>query len=120
MRFTLVTLTLSCLISAGAVAEDWPNWRGPDRDGQSHGPGVPTEWGPDNGVVWKLGSLAPGGGDCFDVTVRFDSAGAFEFSSTLAYEVGLNRDTVDSGSPSVVAMAMRLGTCSAQDQRRPR
>jgi outer membrane protein assembly factor BamB len=37
-----------------AAAENWPQWRGPKNDGHSSEKGLPTEWGPDKNVAWKL------------------------------------------------------------------
>ena len=37
-----------------AVADNWPQWRGPKNDGLSGEKGLPTEWGPEKNVVWKL------------------------------------------------------------------
>jgi hypothetical protein len=62
------------------------------------GGGVPAA----DTVTWTLGSLAADAADCFDVTVSFGWEGSFGFSSSLAYEVGLNPDQVDSGPPVYV------------------
>jgi len=74
-------------------------------------------------VIWNLGSLAAEASACLDVTVSFDSEGAFGFSSTLDYDVGLNRDQVDSGSPSVVRYGhvdlLRYGGVTKTDPQTP-
>jgi outer membrane protein assembly factor BamB len=44
-----------------AVADNWPQWRGPKNDGISAEKGLPTEWGPDRNIVWKL--KLPGQGE---------------------------------------------------------
>ena len=49
--------TLCCLLVAGACgvgAEDWPQWRGPDRNGISSETGLLMKW-PDEGppILWK-------------------------------------------------------------------
>ncbi len=49
----LLTLTASLALSGAASAEDWPHWRGPNRDGVSDEVGLPVSWDTDNGVVWK-------------------------------------------------------------------
>jgi outer membrane protein assembly factor BamB len=41
------------MLLAMAVADDWPSWRGPNRDGVSAEKGLPTTWSADAGVVWK-------------------------------------------------------------------
>ncbi len=53
-------------------------------------------------VVWNLGSIAAGAGDCAEVTVDFGAEGSYGFTSTLAFSSGLNRLSVDSGPPAVV------------------
>ncbi|HEX7898378.1 MAG TPA: PQQ-binding-like beta-propeller repeat protein [Planctomycetota bacterium] len=37
-----------------ALADDWPNWRGPNRDGVSAEKDLPTAWGPETNILWKL------------------------------------------------------------------
>lgn len=37
-----------------ARAENWPAWRGPRGDGHSSEKQLPTRWGPDEGIVWKV------------------------------------------------------------------
>ena len=40
--------------SSPAVAGDWPEWRGPSRDGTSRETGLPTKWSlAGEGLVWK-------------------------------------------------------------------
>ena len=47
---TLFALSLSCLVAFAAwsagkqVDTDWPQWRGPDRDGRSNESGLALEW----------------------------------------------------------------------------
>ena len=60
MRFSaswlaLSWVTISFLAAAGTgLAEDWPEFRGPTRDGHSRATGLPTEWGEDKNVRWKV------------------------------------------------------------------
>lgn len=42
------------LAASTALADNWPQWRGPKNDGHSAEKGLPTEWGPEKNVVWKL------------------------------------------------------------------
>jgi outer membrane protein assembly factor BamB len=44
--------TLFALVAAGL--DDWPSWRGPNRDGLSAEKELPTSWGPASSVLWKL------------------------------------------------------------------
>src|SRR5262249_3132368 len=52
-----------CLLAAGlavaAIAEEWPQFRGPNGTGISTSADVPVEFGPDRGVTWK--SRVPAG-----------------------------------------------------------
>jgi outer membrane protein assembly factor BamB len=56
MRATcsLALVLATALSAAPARAGDWPQFRGPTGDGQYVGPSIPTEWGPDKNVVWKM------------------------------------------------------------------
>lgn len=50
----------AALISAfcfpiSAFPEDWPEFRGPTKQGTSTATGLPTEWSPTKNVVWKAG-----------------------------------------------------------------
>ncbi|TDU80891.1 putative pyrroloquinoline-quinone-binding quinoprotein [Prosthecobacter fusiformis] len=51
MRFFLPLLA----ITSYAAAEDWPEFRGPSRQGQSATAGLPTEWSPavNKNILWK-------------------------------------------------------------------
>ena len=53
-RFSFVSsvLTLAATVSVGA--DNWPQWRGPNGQGISTEKQLPTEWGPDKGIAWKL------------------------------------------------------------------
>ena len=44
------------IISAGArvAAENWPQWRGPGGQGVSKESKLPTTWGPDKNIAWKV------------------------------------------------------------------
>src|SRR5947208_7253913 len=49
---------LTCLLAAWlaghALAEDWPQFRGPNGTGISTSEDAPVEFGPDRGVAWKV------------------------------------------------------------------
>lgn len=46
---------LGCVAAAGpGWAGNWPQWRGPALDGTSPETGLPTKWGTEEGVTWKL------------------------------------------------------------------
>lgn len=54
MTRRLLPALLFALLPSFALAENWPQWRGPKNDGVSSEKGLPTEWGPDKNVAWKL------------------------------------------------------------------
>ncbi len=58
LRPGLIVLFSLSLLMAGAVADDWPQWRGPDRTGISDETGLLHEW-PEGGpkVVWKADNV---------------------------------------------------------------
>src|SRR5467141_580545 len=65
MRPPLKPLTLSLILFTSALAQqigsvgDWPDWRGPDRDGTSKEKGLPEKWSlAGQNLAWK----APYGG----------------------------------------------------------
>ena len=51
-------LVAATLAAAGAVP--WSQFRGPGRDGVSHDPNVPLNWGPDKNIKWKADLPRPG------------------------------------------------------------
>ena len=54
MRSIIGLLVVLCLLGTSLTAEDWPNWRGPRRDGHSADAGVPTSWSANEGIAWKV------------------------------------------------------------------
>lgn len=50
----IVTLSVLIAGSSAGLADNWPQWRGPDNDGVSHEKNVPTEWSETKNVAWKL------------------------------------------------------------------
>jgi len=57
-RWALI-LTLAAFAIVPAVAENWTRFRGPNGSGIAEGNGYPSEFGPDQNVVWKA-SVRPG------------------------------------------------------------
>ncbi len=51
MRGSIAFLTVLILASS-AVAEDWPQWRGPRGNGVSIESGLPLRWADDENVAW--------------------------------------------------------------------
>ncbi len=50
LSFALVSLAPA----AAAAAGNWPQWRGPNANGVSDEKNLPTKWGPEENVAWKL------------------------------------------------------------------
>jgi outer membrane protein assembly factor BamB len=51
-RSSLSLALLLLLLAAPSNAENWPHWRGPDRNGTASG-SAPLTWSPDENVVWR-------------------------------------------------------------------
>lgn len=55
-------LAFSCLLVSGtALAENWPQWRGPQSDGISHETNLPEKWSKTENVAWRLPLPGPAG-----------------------------------------------------------
>jgi len=52
MKLTAAFLLASLSIQSAALAENWPNWRGPNQDGSSSETGLPVKFSPTEGVKW--------------------------------------------------------------------
>jgi outer membrane protein assembly factor BamB len=50
----LLAAALGLLLALPALADNWPQWRGPKNDGHSAETGLPAEFGPDQNLVWKF------------------------------------------------------------------
>ncbi|HUE73973.1 MAG TPA: PQQ-binding-like beta-propeller repeat protein [Pirellulaceae bacterium] len=61
MRTIALCLVCSCVLTSLAVAADWPQWRGPNRDGISQEKGLLQEW-PQEGpkLLWQVKDLGDG------------------------------------------------------------
>ena len=61
LSILLVTLTLATLLAGGLRADDWPAWRGPNRDGMCRETGLLKAW-PKEGpkLLWKTKGLGIG------------------------------------------------------------
>ena len=55
--------TMVCVLLIGAscaIAQDWPQWRGPESNGLAPQKKLPTEWGVGKNIAWKV--ALPGSG----------------------------------------------------------
>ena len=48
-------MLLTAALCRCARGDQWPGWRGQDREGRSRATTAPLHWGPDRNVVWKTG-----------------------------------------------------------------
>jgi len=66
MKRTVAALALAAgmLLTAlsAAFADNWPQWRGPAGDGISKEKDLPTKWGAEDNIAWKLPLPGVGGG----------------------------------------------------------
>jgi outer membrane protein assembly factor BamB len=54
MRIVVASIALAAFAALPAGASDWPEWRGPNRDGVSADTGLPSRWSPaGEGLAWK-------------------------------------------------------------------
>ena len=61
-RRTLFAVLVAAAAAAPfALAENWPQWRGPKNDGHSSETGLPTEWTEIKNVAWRF--KLPGQGE---------------------------------------------------------
>jgi outer membrane protein assembly factor BamB len=54
-------LLVMLMVANVAMAENWPNWRGPNRDGISSETDLPTTWNAEEGIAWKTPLPGPAG-----------------------------------------------------------
>lgn len=54
MRTRLITAALVCCTTATLFAQQWPQWRGPTRNGVSTETNLPVRWSATEGIAWKL------------------------------------------------------------------
>ena len=58
----LVTVMVGlCVAATRSPAENWPQWRGPGRDGISGETGIATTWSKTESVLWRTPLPGPGG-----------------------------------------------------------
>jgi outer membrane protein assembly factor BamB len=64
VRHVIVSVILLAGLAAVGSAENWPQWRGPGRDGISHETHLPAVWAADRNIAWTaplpgMGSSTP-------------------------------------------------------------
>ncbi len=76
----LTRLLFLSLLTHTALAEDWPQWRGPRSDGRSSEAVFPTTWSKTENVIWRVELPGEGhaspivcGGKIFTVAATLDS-----------------------------------------------
>jgi outer membrane protein assembly factor BamB len=50
----LGSIGILALAATAALAENWPQWRGPYGNGTSGEKGLPVKWGPQENITWRL------------------------------------------------------------------
>ncbi len=59
MKTSFLTLLGLCVVSAAAIAEDWPHWRGPHNNGRSMETGLPEKWSTKGeNLLWRKEEFA--------------------------------------------------------------
>ncbi len=56
----MIRLLLTVCLTAPAVAQDWPNWRGPHHNGSSDVEGLPGAIDAEGGIRWRVPLPGPG------------------------------------------------------------
>lgn len=60
MRKFVLAVAVTTLCTAVALAENWPQWRGPLGTGVAPGTGYPVKWSESENVAWKITLPGPG------------------------------------------------------------
>lgn len=58
---SVIFFTFLLTVVRVTVAENWPHWRGPRRDGTSLETGIPVKWSKTENVLWRLPLPGPAG-----------------------------------------------------------
>ncbi len=78
LRIVFAVATISLTVTMFALADNWPQWRGPQGTGVSHETNLPLNWNDQRGIVWKAelpewGDSTPAiWGDAIFVTAHHD------------------------------------------------
>lgn len=105
-RPAVALLSCCCLfapaLAGTALAGDWPQFRGPDRQGHSSETGLASEWSPTSNVVWK--QEVPGSGWSSPVVVsgKVYLTSAVQREGGTAADVDLTTLCLDAGTGETV------------------
>jgi outer membrane protein assembly factor BamB len=61
VKRNLLACAAALIFTLSAVADNWPQWRGPTNDGISKESNIPSEWSDTKNIVWKLPMPGQGG-----------------------------------------------------------
>ena len=96
MRSTVVILLLLSIAGASLLADNWPHWRGPSRDGVSTDTNLPVKWSATENVAWKLALPAYSGSTpiVWNDTVFLNQATARDTGQIELWAVDRNNQAV--------------------------
>ncbi len=94
----ILSLTVVTLLGASCPGEDWPAFRGPQRDGIVRGQSLPTQWSNEQNVAWR--TELPGNGWSSPVVV------GNRIYLTTAIPASLNADS--NGESSAYDLALLI------------
>jgi outer membrane protein assembly factor BamB len=108
MKRSLVILACVVALASPAMAENWPQWRGPRGDGTSTETALPVKWSKTENVAWRLALPGPGGaspvvwGDrVFVTSAEIEGAGLLLISADTKTGQELWRKTVSTGNKKI-------------------
>ena len=105
--------TLFFALISFAMADDWPQWQGPDRNGVSKEKGLLQQW-PSDGppLAWRVGKLGGGfstpsvaRGHIFGMSYRGDDEVVWAWLRTVASSYGPPKSVTQKKSPPRVSAA---------------
>lgn len=113
----VASMCLIAVLASPLLANNWPNWRGPDYNGVASGKGYPTEWSETKNVLWKvelpgLGSSTPivwgehifltSGADGKNALLAFNKNGKEQWRVTVGSERPRKNKKASGCNPSCV------------------
>lgn len=115
MKCVGIVLCIGLHFCSSALADNWPQWRGPTQNGVAPGQGYPTSWSPTENVRWKV--ALPGRGASTPVVwedhifltsgvggkntvLCFDRQGKTRWTKTLGSEIEGENKKASGANPS--------------------